>query len=503
MKIRLKVDTATRKWLMTADSFKHPAKMNIPLLFWIVQRYTRPGDIILDPMAGTGTTMLACWIGRNVILVELEEKFVKMCEANWQKLQQMPPALGFEMGWCVIRQGDARNLEGLLCDVVLTSPPYSESVKARGSPEQRRERLIKAGYNPKDYQGGRGRQCQMVWEYSKSSENIGNLPHGSIDSIITSPPYAKQMSSGGGIAKEHESNWKYGDMEGQIGNLPYEIADSIITSPPYAEAQSGGGIAKEGYKGSKHSPTDLVGRRTYMSENVGDNPENIALLPYADAVITSPPYAESTHHSDDPRDTERYRPGQSSRVAGTAGDRQDNIGQLPYVDTVVTSPPYAEAHDPEPGGLTKANRKDLLSYSYLKDGNPDNIQNLRYSDGEPNQIGKPKGQTYLSEMQKVYQQCWKCLKPEGLLIIVVKNFIRNKRIVPLDEHTIILCQNAGFSLEERHYRELTSQSFWRTIYREKYPDAPTIDREEILVFRKSTSKKVDHENQRNENENDS
>jgi len=66
-----------------------------------------------------------------------------------------------------------------------------------------------------------------------------------------------------------------------------------------------------------------------------------------------------------------------------------------------------------------------------------------------------------------------------------------------------LCRNAGFSLEERHYRELTSQSFWRIIYREKYPDAPIIDREEILVFQKLTNTKVDHGNQRNENADDS
>lgn len=45
-----------------------------------------------------------------------------------------------------------------------------------------------------------------------------------------------------------------------------------------------------------------------------------------------------------------------------------------------------------------------------------------------------------------------------------------------------LCEQAGFSFKERHYRKLTTQSFWRVIYRQKYPNAPVLDKEDILVF---------------------
>jgi DNA modification methylase len=99
-------------------------------------------------------------------------------------------------------------------------------------------------------------------------------------------------------------------------------------------------------------------------------------------------------------------------------------------------------------------------------------------------IGNLKGESYLSAMLQVYSECFKVLKNGGLLVLVTKNFIRNKKIVPLDEDTIKLCEQARFTLIERHYRRLTAQSFWRIIYQQKYPDAPVIDREDILVFRK-------------------
>lgn len=80
MEIKFRKDTTFRKLFFVPASFAHPAKMDAQLLIWLVNRYSEAGETILDPMAGSGTTMLACGLGRNVILVELEEKFCKMME---------------------------------------------------------------------------------------------------------------------------------------------------------------------------------------------------------------------------------------------------------------------------------------------------------------------------------------------------------------------------------------------------------------------------------------
>ena len=123
--ITFKRDTSFRKQFFVPNSFAHPAKMDAQFLIWIVEHYTEAGETILDPMAGSGTTMLACGLGRNVILVELEEKFCKMMRDNWGQAR-MKPQLGSTMGACQIIQGDARHLENILCDKIISSPPYSD-----------------------------------------------------------------------------------------------------------------------------------------------------------------------------------------------------------------------------------------------------------------------------------------------------------------------------------------------------------------------------------------
>ncbi|KKM71731.1 hypothetical protein LCGC14_1427580, partial [marine sediment metagenome] len=102
----------------------------------------------------------------------------------------------------------------------------------------------------------------------------------------------------------------------------------------------------------------------------------------------------------------------------------------------------------------------------------------------PAQIGGLKSQSYLEAMALVYSQCHKVLKPQGLMILVTKNFIRNQKEIRLDTDTISLCEQAGFRFIERHYRKLPSQSFWRVIYKKKYPLAPELKFEDVLVFQK-------------------
>ena len=87
MKLEFRRDTSFRKRFFVPDSFAHPAKMDAQLLLWITERYSKPGETILDPMAGSGTTMLACGTGRHCILVELEEKFCKMMRDNWEEVR--------------------------------------------------------------------------------------------------------------------------------------------------------------------------------------------------------------------------------------------------------------------------------------------------------------------------------------------------------------------------------------------------------------------------------
>ena len=322
MEIKFKSDTSFRKQFFVPDSFAHPAKMDAQLLIWIVERFTQTGETILDPMAGSGTLMLACTLGRNVFMVDLEAKFCKMMRDNWNGVR-MRPQLGSQMGACQIIQGDARQLEGLLVDKCIFSPPYAETLQGSGA-DAARDRIAKGKYKGlrPDIWISKGNIAGSTFGdgYSRDPNNIGQLPYGQIDKIVTSPPYE-------------------GAMDG----------------------------------GSRHTK-----------------------------------------------------------------------GGIPERDKKM---------------------KRLGSYDTTNEAN----------------IGK---ETYLEAMLQVYQQCFKVLKPQGLMILVTKNFIRDKQIVRLDTDTIKLCGQAGFTYLERHYRKLSAQSFWRTIYHQKYPEVEKIEHEDVLVFSK-------------------
>jgi len=120
--LKLKPDASLRRKFMVPESIAHPAKMHCGLLLEIVERYTKPGDWILDPMGGSGTTLLAALSGRNVVCVEMESHFITPMRASWAKMRQQA-MLGHTLGQVLILQGDARCLPLGRADVVVTSPP--------------------------------------------------------------------------------------------------------------------------------------------------------------------------------------------------------------------------------------------------------------------------------------------------------------------------------------------------------------------------------------------
>jgi predicted RNA methylase len=136
-------------------------------------------------MAGSGTTMLACTLGRNVILVELEEKFVKMCQDNWEQVK-MRPQLGYTMGECVIMQGDARQLEDILCDKIITSPPFGDTNLFRTNDidkrvEKQYEAELKATKEGRKFGVHSKEDIRRYFEGQITNpNNIGNLPYGAI-----------------------------------------------------------------------------------------------------------------------------------------------------------------------------------------------------------------------------------------------------------------------------------------------------------------------------------
>ena len=64
----------------------HPTQKPVALMRWIIERWTKPSDLILDPYMGSGPVARACAdTGRRYIGIELEERY---CEIAAKRLQQ-------------------------------------------------------------------------------------------------------------------------------------------------------------------------------------------------------------------------------------------------------------------------------------------------------------------------------------------------------------------------------------------------------------------------------
>ncbi len=64
----------------------HPTQKPIELMIWCIETYSKEGDTILDPFAGSGTTAVAAKAtGRTCLLIEAEEKY---CEIAVKRLAQ-------------------------------------------------------------------------------------------------------------------------------------------------------------------------------------------------------------------------------------------------------------------------------------------------------------------------------------------------------------------------------------------------------------------------------
>lgn len=57
----------------------HPTQKPLALMLWVIENYTKPGDTILDPFAGSGTTAIACiQLGRNFLGCDSNPAYVEI-----------------------------------------------------------------------------------------------------------------------------------------------------------------------------------------------------------------------------------------------------------------------------------------------------------------------------------------------------------------------------------------------------------------------------------------
>jgi modification methylase len=123
-----------RRGRYVTGSGAHPARMAPDLAAALIRDYTAPGELVFDPLAGVGTTLVeAIHAGRNGLGMEYEPGWVALAHANIDLARRHGGA-----GHGRILRGDAtrlpRGVPGELrgqISLVLTSPPYGRTMHGR------------------------------------------------------------------------------------------------------------------------------------------------------------------------------------------------------------------------------------------------------------------------------------------------------------------------------------------------------------------------------------
>lgn len=91
--VRFPPDSDYRKRMFPPEVNTHPAKANVYLVQAIIEYVSEPEDTLMDIMAGTGTLMVGALIGRQVICIEISEKFYQIMVGALEHLERIAPGI--------------------------------------------------------------------------------------------------------------------------------------------------------------------------------------------------------------------------------------------------------------------------------------------------------------------------------------------------------------------------------------------------------------------------
>lgn len=155
----------------------HIAKTPLHVARWAIQQYSKPGDWVLDPTIGAGTTAVeAITQGRSVAGMEIEygDILVRNVKAAIELSKTITLPDGSRIGRkpdAQVGRGDARNIDAFLkkiklqqVQLVVNNPPYSGDV-SMPSPKGK-------------LRGREHRDKETTFQYDKTLPNLAFLKEG-------------------------------------------------------------------------------------------------------------------------------------------------------------------------------------------------------------------------------------------------------------------------------------------------------------------------------------
>ena len=140
----------------------HPAKFPETMAQEFIEFFTKQGETVLDPMAGTGSALVAALrAGRNSYGIELNPKYAEIARQiiEEERVSLGEPILNLRSE---IIHGDAAQITNFqlpIIDYVLTSPPYWDMLRVKGADTQKKRRA----------------STEMDVHYSDDPNDMGNI----------------------------------------------------------------------------------------------------------------------------------------------------------------------------------------------------------------------------------------------------------------------------------------------------------------------------------------
>jgi len=146
---------------------RHPAKFPETLVQDFIEFFTKSGQIVFDPMVGTGSTLVAALrSGRNSFGVELNKSYADIARevVKKERLNLGQTATGLN---AQVITGNSSQIASIMdnnsipeIDYVITSPPYWNILHARGASTQKQRR----------------NNTSLDVTYSDVPDDLGNIP---------------------------------------------------------------------------------------------------------------------------------------------------------------------------------------------------------------------------------------------------------------------------------------------------------------------------------------
>ncbi len=167
--IKFPPDSDYRKRMFPPEVNQHPAKANVYLVQSIIEYVSEPDDLLMDIMAGTGTLMVGALIGRQIICVEISEKFLQIMVGALEHLEKIAPGISGMISLVNLPCQTYLPIPDL-ADHIIFSPQYAGIMKKKSVTDQWN---IDIGYDFVEYSNNPlnlGTMSEFLWTHEM--ENV-------------------------------------------------------------------------------------------------------------------------------------------------------------------------------------------------------------------------------------------------------------------------------------------------------------------------------------------